>query len=518
LSAKKRIDWHRLRQASQIVCLLGFLWLFLQTEYRGADQLPYPVSLLFRIDPLAAVADALAPGPFSWGILWPALLLLGLTALLGRFFCGWICPLGTTLDGFGKVTVCGHTAVRPAWRRFKYLLLISLIVAALFGVQLIGLFDPLSIFLRTLTFAVYPVWNLLLNGLFDITYSFDLPLINETLYPFFRDNLMAFFQPVFTLALFTLLVFLGIMLLEKVERRFWCKNVCPLGALLGLCSKYSLIDRRPNGVCSDCKHCATECRSGVVDGTYRKQECLLCLDCAGFCPDERVTFRFSSSSPSTSIDLTRRHLVGAAACGALIAPTMLISPAQAKVNPYLIRPPGAVAEEEFLRRCIRCGECMKVCIGGALHPALAEAGVRGLWTPLLVARLGYCEYNCTLCGQVCPTGAIRELQVEPKRKEVIGLAVIDKNTCLPFARNEECLVCEEHCPTGDKAIIFKEDQVQVGNVMKTLQYPQVVKKLCIGCGICETKCPLYGQSAIRVVNEGESRHLGNKLMSGGDGY
>jgi MauM/NapG family ferredoxin protein len=518
LSEYKRINWHRLRQASQIACLLGFLWLFLQTEYRDADLLPYPVSLLFRIDPLAAVADALAPGPFSWGILWPALLLLGLTALFGRFFCGWICPLGTTLDGFGKVVGRGRSPVRPAWRRFKYLLLISLAVAALFGVQLIGLFDPLSIFLRTLTFTVYPVWNLFLNGLFDITYSFDLPLINETLFPFFRDNLMAFYQPVFTLALFTLLVFLGIMLLEKVERRFWCKNVCPLGALLGLCSKHSLIERRPDAVCSDCKHCATECRSGVVAGTYRKQECLLCLDCAGFCPHERVTFRFSSSSPPTSIDLTRRHLVGAAACGALIAPTMLISPAQAKVNPYLIRPPGAVAEEEFLRRCIRCGECMKVCIGGALHPALAEAGVSGLWTPLLVARLGYCEYNCTLCGQVCPTGAIRELQVEPKRKEVIGLAVIDKNTCLPFARNEECLVCEEHCPTGDKAIVFKEYQVQVDDEMKTLKYPQVVKKLCIGCGICETKCPLYGRSAIRVVNEGESRHQGNKLMSGGDGY
>ena len=80
--------------AFQILCLLAFLWLFLQTEYRGSDTLRYPVSLLFRIDPLAALADALAPGAFGWLLLWPALLLLALTALFGRFFCGWICPPG----------------------------------------------------------------------------------------------------------------------------------------------------------------------------------------------------------------------------------------------------------------------------------------------------------------------------------------------------------------------------------------------------------------------------------------
>ena len=515
MSDQKRIDWRRVRQGVQLFCLFGFVWLFLQTEYRDVDQLPYPVSLLFRIDPLAAVADAMAPGPFSWGLLWPALLLLALTALFGRFFCGWICPLGSTLDGLGKVIGRGCGTVRPAWRRLKYLLLVGLVTSAFFGVQQMGLFDPLSIFLRTLTFSLYPAWNLLLNSLFDITYPADLPLINDALYPFFRDNLMAFHQPAFTLSLFTLLVFLSIVLLEKVERRFWCKNICPLGGLLGLCSRYSLVERRPAAVCSDCSLCATDCRSGVVDGQYHKQECFLCLDCDGFCPHERVRFRFPLSTTATPIDLTRRHLAGAVACGALIAPTMLVSPARAKTNPYLIRPPGAVDEEEFLRRCIRCGECMKVCIGGALHPALSEAGVSGLWSPLLVARLGYCEYNCTLCGQVCPTGAIRELKVEPKRKEVIGLAVIDKNTCLPFARNEECLVCEEHCPTGKKAIVFEDRELLVNSEVKTLKFPRVVKKLCIGCGICETKCPLDGRSAIRIVNEGESRQQRPELTIGG---
>ncbi|NIQ96233.1 MAG: 4Fe-4S dicluster domain-containing protein, partial [Desulfuromonadales bacterium] len=169
---------------------------------------------------------------------------------------------------------------------------------------------------------------------------------------------------------------------------------------------------------------------------------------------------------------------------------MKITPEPVRYKSFLVRPPGAVEEEEFLRRCIRCGECMKVCIGSALHPAFLEAGASGLWTPLLVARLGYCEYNCTLCGQVCPTGALRELKLEEKKKEVIGLAVIDKNRCLPFARGEECLVCEEHCPTGEKAIVFEHRDVLVNGKIRNLKFPKVVKKLCIGCGICETKCPV----------------------------
>lgn len=496
--------------------------MFLQTEYRGVDELPYPVSLLFRIDPLAALADFMAPGDFGWGLLWPALFLLLLTAIVGRFFCGWICPLGSTLDGLGRLIGRGHRKLSPAWRRLKYFLLVAMAVSALFGVQLFGLLDPLSIFLRTLIFSVYPVYNLLLNHLFDIAYDVDVPLVSPLLnssYPFFRDNLMAFHQPFFLLSVFTFAFFLLILLLEKVDRRFWCKHVCPLGALLGLCASRSLLERKPDGLCSDCQLCGSECRSGAVETAgYRKQECFLCMDCTDYCPSDRVHYQWSvKPAPAAGVDLTRRHIAGSVACGALLAPVVKVSPLPNRYDSFLIRPPGAVEEQEFLQRCIRCGECMKVCIGSALHPAFHQAGVSGLWTPLLVARLGYCEYNCTLCGQVCPTGAIRELKLEEKKKEVIGLAVIDKNRCLPFARGEECLVCEEHCPTGEKAIVFEHREALVNGKVKKLKFPKVVKKLCIGCGICETKCPVEGRSAVLMTNEGESRRKRNDIVTGGYG-
>ncbi len=326
---------------------------------------------------------------------------------------------------------------------------------------------------------------------------------------------MAFFQPSYTLGMFTLLVFLSILLLERVERRFWCKNLCPLGALLGICSHRALLVREPDSLCADCQQCADDCRMAAVgEQGPLAGECIECLDCSDYCQQQRVQFVLTGPrSQQKSIDLSRRDLLVSVSAGAVMAPVARIAPDSYKLNPYLIRPPGAVEEVEFQRRCVRCGECMKVCIGQALHPALFEAGATGLWTPLLIARLGYCEYNCTLCGQVCPTGAIRELPVAEKRKTVIGLAVFDKDRCLPFARQEECLVCEEHCPTGEKAIVFEKTSVLVAGQRRELKIPKVLVDKCIGCGICETRCPLDGVSAIRVINEIESRRPKSLLGS-----
>ena len=181
-------------------------------------------------------------------------------------------------------------------------------------------------------------------------------------------------------------------------------------------------------------------------------------------------------------------------------------------NPVLIRPPGSLEEKEFLERCVKCGECMKVCITNGLQPTFLQAGFEGMWSPFLVSRIGYCEYNCTLCGQVCPTDAIEELNLETKKKRKIGLAFVDKNRCLPYAFGIDCIVCEEHCPTDPKAIQFESRIVKSDGGNRELKLPIISPERCIGCGICEHYCPVGEHAAIVVSSIGEDRSPKNRII------
>lgn len=157
------------------------------------------------------------------------------------------------------------------------------------------------------------------------------------------------------------------------------------------------------------------------------------------------------------LDLTRRNVIlgGVAGVGTVLLVRSSALGEGRTFSPELVRPPGSVAEDEFLSKCVRCGECMKVCPTNALQPSLTEGGIAGLWTPVLQMRLGYCEYECNLCSQVCPTQAIKRTSLKEKQQVRIGLAFFDKNRCLPYAFARTCIVCEEHCPTPKKAIWFQ---------------------------------------------------------------
>ncbi len=227
---------------------------------------------------------------------------------------------------------------------------------------------------------------------------------------------------------------------------------------------------------------------------------------------------------AAELDLKRRSVIFGTAAGlgtVLLARTSALGEGKT-FSPGLIRPPGSLGEDDFLSKCIRCNECMKVCPTNAIQPALMEGGVEGLWTPVLKMRMGYCEYECNLCSQVCPTQAIQKISVEQKQKVKIGLAFFDKNRCLPYALARTCIVCEEHCPTPKKAIWFQEVQVMGsdGN-MTTVKQPHVDPELCIGCGICETKCPIADQRGVYVTSVGETRNPKNQVLldsAAGYGY
>jgi len=225
---------------------------------------------------------------------------------------------------------------------------------------------------------------------------------------------------------------------------------------------------------------------------------------------------FFKASGEPGLDLGRRRLLAAGVVGLSGGLLFKANPLSGdrSYNPELIRPPGSLAEDEFLERCLRCGECMKVCPTNVIQPSMLEGGLEGLWSPVLKMDFGYCEYKCNMCMQVCPGEAIRPLNLEEKQSVRIGLAHVDKSRCLPYAYQRSCQVCYEQCPLPEKAV-WMEPKVVVdgrGNQVQVKQ-PHVNADLCIGCGICENKCPVSDQAAILVTSVGETRHIKNQFLT-----
>jgi polyferredoxin len=517
------------RRLAQGLFLLLFLFLFIQTETKGADRLGYPAKIFLDWDPLLFLSTLLSGRVLVPAMLW-SLLLLGLTAVFGRFFCGWICPLGTlnNLVGALKKWKPRTTRVR-GWFALKYWLLAGLLGGSIFGLQLTGIFDPLSMLERSLTIGVYPGFNKAVNAAADAAYATNLKPVadsSEFLFGLLKKTVLAFQQPYYHQGLIIAACFAAVLLLNLVERRFWCRYLCPLGALLGAASRFALLKRETAEGCNGCGACDTQCQGGLTPAkgeTWMPTECFYCGNCDDVCPRVGVAWNFVGKPAPQTPDVGRRNLLLAGATGvtaaALSRSTSSFDPE--RPDALLIRPPGAREETEFLARCVKCGACMKVCPTNALQPATLEHGSEALWTPTLVPKAGWCEYNCTLCGQVCPTGAIQKLSQEQKRPVKIGTAMFDKNRCLPYAHATPCIVCEEHCPTPTKAIWFENVVVKDrnGNPVPVMQ-PHVDLALCNGCGICEAKCPIQDRPGVTVSSIAETRSKRNQLILGtlGGGY
>lgn len=490
-----------------------------------------PPESFLRLDPLAAVVTMLATRSVRalWPLFWPAAVVLGSAFLVGRAFCGWVCPLGTTFDIFDRIFVSQRrrrVAHTPRLARIKYLLLAVLIVWALFGVQLAGWLDPLSIATRS--------YGLVLHPAADFLYRHTLPPLvqksqglSDRLYPLqelidahAKRREDVFLTPVFQQQRFLGALLAGLLLLLFYQKRFWCRNLCPLGALLGLCARTRVVKVTIGKACTDCKRCETVCPVGAIkDRRVSPEECTLCWLCVKACPTGAVSIgpaRPAGKQERAEVLPERRLLLKTGALAAVAIPAMKLNAARRVRPSRLIRPPGARPEEEFFQRCIRCGECMKVCPEKALHPSGLEAGLEGLWTPKVVPRLGFCIYECNdpdqptnnLCGLVCPSGAIRRLSRDEKVTFKMGTAYIDRSRCIPWVWDKNCGKCEEHCPVPGKAIHFlppvrpsqKERSRRTEEVTEDtlIRRPYVIPERCIGCGQCEYVCPVEGEAAIRV--------------------
>lgn len=570
-----------MRRVVQAAVLALFVALVLAAR-PGAGAPSAALGAFFWFDPLVLVATALAAHAV------PALLLLSLvtvvvTALLGRVFCGWLCPLGTIHAAAGRMADWLARRLRrrdhaSAWQKSKYYILAAMLIMAALGGHWVAVWDPLVLLYRTTAVVLWPATQWAVEEGSTAVYQSDdkddwirPAKLTEPAYRFLRDRVFVTAQQAYVGTGAIALVFVAMVAANAWRRRFWCRYLCPLGALLGLCAIRPLLrretfeqdepdrrgDKLPSGAaegstdataakaataataadsqlgakpCNRCDLCAATCHGAASSGPgsgWKPAECFVCLNCSASCGRGAMQFRlvwpWRRRPPVERAGLSRRGLL-ASAVGGVAALGLLRSNPQSRGKRFhaaLLRPPGARPEREFLQRCTACGMCMKICPTGGLQPTWGEAGLEGLWTPRLVPRIGYCQYSCNLCGQVCPTEAIQPLPLEEKQGTKIGLAAFDTTRCIPYAYGRFCGVCEEHCPIPDKAIYYIEvERIDREGNRSMLKQPRVDPDKCIGCGICEFVCVFRDQPAIRVFSGNESRHpnTNQPILPGGDGF
>ncbi len=418
----------------------------------------WPVNWILQLDPLTALGTVFATRTWYQPLIW-AVPVIALTAFLGRFFCGFACPLGALNQISGWLALRRAKHVEKVARNrhskrqsVKYGVLAFTLAASGLGLLVSGLLDPLPLLFRSINLTILPVLDSCFQAIFTKPRHYASAWLVGG-------------------------VFLAILGLNMLRPRFFCRFLCPLGALFGVLSRFSpwRIGKR-EADCGNCTLCEAHCEGGCnPSGTMVTGECLLCMNCLETCPRGRITF---AGKPSALGEVAlpqpaRRDFVLGAAAGALAAPLWTVGAlAGDGRDPLLIRPPGALDEERFLARCIRCGQCMRVCPTNIIQPALLEGGVQGLWTPVLVPRLGSsgCQVQCVACGNVCPTAAIRPLSLDEKLGRGafaakgpvrIGTAFFDRSRCLPWALDRPCLVCQELCPVSPKAIHTRTEYVPI---------------------------------------------------------
>ena len=473
-----------LRHLLQAVCLAVFAALLGQAFFTGhAWQEPNP---LLQLDPLAAVLGPLAARAWSW-LFAPGLLVLATAPLLGRAFCGWVCPLGTTMDMLHSLP---RRRTLPCWLLAgRWLLLAGFLAAAAFGISLAHMAAPLSLAGRMYGLLALPA----LGGLLSWLQQVGRPVLDAL-------GLTGLALAELKIPLYATIVWTGLMTVlllggSALVRRWWCRALCPVGALLGLCGRKPAWKRQVFASCTHCGRCARQCPMGAITGrgsSTSHLDCIQCRRCQAVCPEQAVMFGLANTEsarpqPAPANPARRAILAGA---GLGLAAGILPAPA---ISAPALRPPGSLPEDPFLARCTRCGACVSACPTKVLQPAWFQAGLNGLFSPRLSPVRGYCDPQCTACGRACPTGAIRALLPDQRVWAKTGTAQVHKKLCLAWNDGKKCLVCDEVCPYG---AVHLQPQPNL-----PVWAPVVNELACAGCGYCEHHCPVAAPKAITVLPE-----------------
>lgn len=466
--------------------------------------LALPHDLFLRSDPLVFVTTLAATRSFIVKLL-PAVGIMAGTVLLGRFFCSMVCPLGTAIDITGALAGRAKGADGPPGKSgsglklVKYLALCFLVFSALMGYSLAAYGSPLAIATRFFGLVLFPIAYL--------TGEAGLDLLRPVASALHSDLLAYANLPEsrYGLQWFTVVLSGGVLALSLKTKRFWCRYLCPAGALMALASlRPALFKRRVSDACTSCGRCTKACpMDAIADDPHRTDftECIVCRSCVKACPEDAIRFLpggRAASERSVVFSRHRRSLVLSALAGSGTALAALVGlrgsasvgGADSVVDPPFIRPPGSIPENAFMKACVGCGECMKTCPTNTLQPAGLAAGFSGLYSPALIPRRGPCDTTCNACGQVCPTGAIRPVPLQEKRYAKIGTAYILRHKCLAWESGKACLVCDEVCPYGAVSL------QHVSGI--EVSVPVVDEQRCNGCGFCEHYCPVAPGAAVVV--------------------
>jgi len=305
--ARRSIPWVLwARRAVQTASVLLFTWLFLRTVYRPEASVGWFDQVYFDIDPLLLVSVWAAGGTIVVTMLLSLLLLL-LTFVFGRWFCGWVCPLGAVHNFFSSLRALRNKEKLQLDRysprqNIKYYVLIAVLVCAVLGVNLAGWLDPASVLYRSMAVAVYPAVNDGLESSFEWLYVHDagvgelrLSAVTEPVYSWFRYHFLSLGQPRYLWGTLIGVLFAVTLVLNLYRQRFWCRYICPLGALLAVVGRTPAVRLRiTRESCNDCQACVMDCQGGADPETekgWRAAECFYCWNCYYKCKPKGLSFR-----------------------------------------------------------------------------------------------------------------------------------------------------------------------------------------------------------------------------------
>lgn len=447
--------------------------------------------------------------------------LLVLTLLFGRVYCSVLCPLGILQDVLGRISKLFKTKKQ---RRYKYkkpmnilryvLLVLCVAWFALGSIAVISYLDPYSNFGRIAQNIISPAYITLNNWAVTVLGWFD---SNALYYVSINVEAFAFWFSLGTFVIIALMVFM--------RGRLFCNTLCPVGATLSLVSRHSAFKLKfDKDKCNKCGLCELKCKAQCIDSKQQSLDfsrCVTCYNCVNVCNKNAMNYKFAwkakpesvqQETPAPSTDSvvevpvanSRRRFFGTALAtvGAVALAYAQQQQARAgQVRGYTkyspIAPPGAKSIAHLKSRCTACHLCVARCPTQVIKPASLQYGLGGLMMPHMDYMQSFCNFECTVCSDVCPNGALQPLTVEEKKTTQIGKAFFVRRLCVINTNKTDCGACSEHCPT--KAV----DMVPFGD--SGLRIPKVNQDICIGCGGCEYICPVRPYRAIYV--DGNPEHL-----------